>query len=374
MGSNVFTKLLIFINLLINRYQTYAHERNYNCRIREFIYREHRCVSLENEILRIVVAADKGSDIIEFLHKPTDTELMWQSANGLRAPAHFRPSAPLATGHFREYFAGGWYEMLPNGPAPCQHRGAEFGFHGEATLLPWNYRVELDEPECVAIKFEVRLNRLPLRVEKTLKLESQSATLRISERIVNETGQEVEFLWGHHPTFGYPFITEDCRIYVPPCRVEIAENVPVNNRLAPSQNAVWPTVLGANGETIDLSQMPAPEARSHDFARLEDFKDGWFAIVNEQQSLGFALRWDEKVFPIMGLWQIARGATDYPWYAMNYLLAIEPACDLPSLAEAARRGTALKLAAGEKLETALEATVFRQPQAIKKVEWNGVIK
>ena len=34
-------------------YQTYSHERNYGCRIREFVYRGHRCVSMENELLRI---------------------------------------------------------------------------------------------------------------------------------------------------------------------------------------------------------------------------------------------------------------------------------------------------------------------------------
>jgi hypothetical protein len=91
--------------------------RNWGCRLRDFAWRGHRCIALENESLRILVAADKGADILEFLHKPTDTECLWQSPSGLQSP-YFRPSSPLETGHFREYFAGGWYEMLPNGPAP----------------------------------------------------------------------------------------------------------------------------------------------------------------------------------------------------------------------------------------------------------------
>lgn len=55
-------------SLLKMRYQTHTHERNYGCRLRESTYREHRCVTLENESLRVMVAADKGADILEFLH------------------------------------------------------------------------------------------------------------------------------------------------------------------------------------------------------------------------------------------------------------------------------------------------------------------
>ena len=46
---------------------------------------------------------------------------------------------------------------------------------------------------------------------------------------------------------------------------------------------------------------------------------------------------------------------------MNYLAALEPACDLPSLSEAVSKGTALRLEPGVPLETDLTATVFRGP-------------
>ena len=144
------------------QYQAYCHERNFGCRIRELLYRDHRCLYLENELLRILVVADKGADILEFLYKPIDMEFLWQSYNGLRRFNHYRPSNPLLDGHFREYYAGGWHEMLPNGAGPCNHRGAFFGQHGEATLLPWDYRIEVDEPGRVQVTFRVRTVRLPL--------------------------------------------------------------------------------------------------------------------------------------------------------------------------------------------------------------------
>jgi hypothetical protein len=354
--------------------QTYHHERNYGCRLREYVYRDHRCVALENEELRVVVVADKGTDLIEFLYKPLDLECLWQAPGGLRSPLHYRPSSPLAAGHFREHFAGGWYEMLPNGPAPCSHRGAEFGYHGEATLLPWGYQILMDEPEKIEVKFRVRLLRLPLLVEKTLSLTSQRATLHIHERITNEAGQEVEFLWGHHPTFGWPLVEEGARIYLPSCRAITGEVLPQNHRLAPMQQAVWPHIGGVDGATIDLSFIPGPAARAHDFVRLEEFSSGWFAIVNPHRQAGFGLRWDARVFPLLGYWQVFRGAMDYPWYGMNYLIALEPACELPSLSEAVRRGTAHRLAAGAQIETELEATIFRAPLTVTEIQRGGQVR
>jgi hypothetical protein len=53
------------------RYVPYIRERNYACRITESAFRELRCVTLENQLIRVSVVADKGADIYEFLHKPT---------------------------------------------------------------------------------------------------------------------------------------------------------------------------------------------------------------------------------------------------------------------------------------------------------------
>ena len=345
-------------------YQTYSHERNYGSRIREFVYRGHRCLSIENELLRVVVSADKGADILEFLYKPIDLEFLWRSYGGLRQVEHFRPSSPLTAGHFREHYAGGWHEMLPNGAGPCEHRGAEFGFHGEATNLAWDYTIEIDEVECVEVKFRVRLVRLPLLVEKTLRLESGQSSLRIRERIVNEAGHAVEMLWGHHPTFGWPFLEAGCKVNLPPCRIVVGDQPLRGSRLAPSQSSNWPIAISSGGDPLDLSLIPGPEARSQDFVRLEGLEEGWFSIVNPHRQVGFKLTWDKKIFPMLGFWQVFRGAEDYPWYGMTYLAALEPACDLPSLTDAAERGTALKLESGVALETELVATAFTSPHVV----------
>lgn len=352
----------------------FAHERNFGCRIREFVYRGHRCVSLENARLRLVVAADKGADILECLYKPLDVECLWRARHGLRPDEHLRFSSPLAAGHFREYFPGGWYEMLPNGPEPCTHRGAEYGHHGEATLLPWSYRIECDEPEAIRVVFQTRLMRLPLLIERAMSLQGDGGTVTIQERVTNEAGHEVEFLWGHHPTFGWPLVDEGTRIYLPKCTAVVSDRPPSGTRVAPGQRAAWPLLKDAAGGSVDFSVIPDAKAASHDFIRLEGFADGWFAIVNPERRVGFALRWDRAVFPMLGLWQVWGGAPDYPWYGTPHLLALEPACDLPSLAAAAAKGTALKLDRGQSLETTLEATVFEGASAVTHVGVGGVVR
>jgi hypothetical protein len=345
----------------MNPYLAFTHERNFGCRVREIIYRGHRCVTLENERLRLLVVADKGADLLELLYKPLDLELLWRSYHGLRRAVPERASSPLAEGPFRDQFAGGWYEMLPNGPEPATHRGAAFGFHGEATFLPWDYRLVIDDPERIAVTFSVRLVRVPIHVEKTLTLERGSSTLVIDERLFCEAAHPVEVLWGHHPTFGWPFLEAGCRVFVPSCVARVPAALPPSHRLKPDQEAPWPHVAGVDGSIIDLSEIPGPEARSHDFVRLDDLAEGWFAIANPHKNIGFMLRWDRELFPALGFWQMFRGGPDYPWYGQPYLVALEPACDLPSLARAAARGTAIRLEPGSPLTTRLEATVFTGP-------------
>jgi hypothetical protein len=352
----------------------FTHDRNFGCRIRELVYRGHRCVSLENARVRLLVAADKGADILEFLYKPLDVECLWRSRLGLRPDEHLHFSSPLATGHFRDYFPGGWYEMLPNGPEPCVHRGAEFGFHGEATLLPWTYRIERDDPEEIRVSFQARLARIPLRVERTMTLRDNSGTVTITGRVTNEAAQTVDFLWGHHPTFGWPLVDEGTRIYLPACDAVVSMKTPAGTRLAPGQRHAWPMLQACDGSHIDLSVIPGPDAASHDFVRLEGLADGWFAIVNPSRRVGFALRWDRAVFPLLGLWQIWGGAADYPWYGLPHLLALEPVCELPSLAAAHAKGTALVLNGGQTLETTLEATVFEGAPAVTHVGPGGEVR
>ena len=72
----------------------YQHERTYGARVSDdWAFRGLKTAVIENEVLRVVVLIDKGADIYQLVHKPTDTDFMWRSPMG--SPR----SAPLHSDH-----------------------------------------------------------------------------------------------------------------------------------------------------------------------------------------------------------------------------------------------------------------------------------
>ena len=354
--------------------QTYNHNRNYGCRVTEFILQGHRSVALENEKLRVTIIADKGADIYEFLYKPLDVDFLWRTWTGLRERSHFEPTSPRASGAHMDYYEGGWQELFPNCGNLSFHQNAEIGQHGEVLLLPWRYAITKDEPDEIEVRFDVRTVRTPFHLVKTVSLRRNEAVLRIHERVTNESGQEVDFTWGHHPAFGWPFVDESCRVDVPRCHIRtFAEYNPATSRLKAGQTSAWPMAEGIDGGEVDLSRIPAPDVATHDMVFLEGITDGWYAITNTSRRVGFALRYPADVFKQLWYWQVNRGGEDYPWWSATYNLALEPCATLPVLAAAVERGEALKLGAGESREVELMAIAFEGLDRVEKISAEGKV-
>src|SRR5437762_13491838 len=136
--------------------------------------------TLENQLIRISVVADKGADIYEFLHKPTDTEFLLRTPLGLRRQPRTLPTINLREGSFSDFYEGGWQELLPvAGDFPSESKGAQFGQHGEVALLPWSYRINEDNPERISVTFSVNTTRTPLHLNRTMIVEDGEPALRI---------------------------------------------------------------------------------------------------------------------------------------------------------------------------------------------------
>jgi len=355
------------------RYQSYVHERNWGARITEFIYHGYAMVALDNRFLRIVVAAGKGTDIVEFLYKPLDVDFMWRSYAGLRTACNFNPTIANPNGSFIDFYTGGWQEMLPNAGMDCTYKGAALGVHGEVCLLPWSYHIVRNSPDDVAITFCVRTARTPFYVEKTLSINDQDPVLHIDEFVRNEADEPMDLMWGYHPAFGWPFIDESCRIFLPPCRVRTPEEYTApSSRLERGQDTEWPLVQGRNGESVDLSRIPPPEVHSHDMAYMYDFQDGWYALVNGSRRVGFGLRWEKNTFPFLWFWQVYRGGMGYPWFGTNYTAALEPVSSYPqTLTQAIKANTQLVLPAGGERRTRLAAVAFSDRGEVRGIAPDG---
>jgi galactose mutarotase-like enzyme len=353
-------------------YQTYQHTRNYGCRITEFILAGHRAVALENEKLRVTFIADKGTDVYEFLYKPRDVDFMWRTSVGLRDRSFYWQSSPRGSGPHNDFYEGGWQELFPNCGALSEHQGAEIGQHGEVLLLPWRYSITKDDVEEIEVRFDVRTVRTPFHLVKTVSLRRNEAVLRIHERVTNEGGQEVDFTWGHHPAFGWPFIDESCRIDLPACRIRTIEDyTPTSSRLKSKQLRDWPMAEAAAGGLIDLSRIPGPDVAASDMVFLEGITDGWYAVTNATKRVGFALRYPADVFKVLWYWQVYRGGRDYPWWSATYNIALEPCASYPMLMYAAARGEALSLKPGASREIELLAIAYEGLEQVGYVSADG---
>jgi galactose mutarotase-like enzyme len=190
------------------------------CKFSESNLNGWKTLTLENDLLRVTILPEKGSDIIEFLYKPAGLDYLWKSPIGLiENPG---PS-PLPCHDFMDYYEGGWQEILPSGGPPNTYAGVDYGLHGELWSLPWSVRYDECQPTTeVSVVLNCKLTMLPLSVEKRFTLKLGEPILHIEETLTNDSDKTIDFMWGHHPTLGAPFLNGDCVLDVPATDCEAA--------------------------------------------------------------------------------------------------------------------------------------------------------
>ncbi|GAA3118325.1 DUF4432 family protein [Nonomuraea salmonea] len=224
--------------------------RNWAARLRQGTIEGLAAVTLENERLRVTVLPGKGGDVVEFLHKPTDTDLVWLTPRGLRDPREHLQGAPDDVAPFIDHYEGGWQDVFPNGGAPSEYRGARLAQHGEVAGLPWECAVVADSPEEVAVRLSVRTRRLPYRMEKVVRLRSGTAALEIEARATNESGLPLHAMWGQHIVYGLPFLRPGGRIRLPDGVTVIPHETPIapgGRRVKAGGPWRWPVVPADGG-------------------------------------------------------------------------------------------------------------------------------
>ena len=355
----------------------YQIERNYGCRVSDaWTYRGLKTVVLENELLRVVVLVDKGADIYQLVHKPTDVGFLWRSPWGVRDPRRFMPTSGSPGSLWLDVYEGGWQTVLPAGGWASHYGDAEMGLHAEVNTMPWDCVITEDTPERASIRCSVRTYRTPFFFEKTLTLSSNSAVLEINEGLVNEGEEPAHCVWGQHVALGAPFLSEDCVIDLPGGTVT---NHPVehhpNNRLKPGAQGAWPLTEGRNGETVDLSKVPPKSVRAYDLSYVTDMPEGWYAVTNRRSGVGFGLVYPTEVFPCLWYWQSFGGGFGYPWYGRTYNVGLEPFTSSTGagIADAIEKGAALILAPGQRVETRLKAVAYDGASGVERIKVDGSV-
>jgi galactose mutarotase-like enzyme len=341
----------------------YRSQRNWGARILEYEYAGMRAVFLENEKLRVGVLADKGSDVIEFNYKPRDMDFVWLTAGGVRNPTSYLSTSPDDLATFLDYYPGGWQEIFPNGGTPSSYLGARFGQHGEVSNLPWDYEIVEDDERAVAVRFSVRTQKMPFRLEKTLRLRSGESDLCVEETLDNESEVPLHIMWGHHIALGRPFLEEGCKIRLPEGAIVVPHAEPIHpkgRRVKGDRSYAWPMAEGESGDAADLSVLPKRGTMS-EMLYLKDLSEGWYEVENPKKRLTLRVEWDVGQMPYLWFWQEYGASGFYPWYGRHYNVGLEPFSSYPTngIEEAVNNGTAMLVGAREKRQFSLQVRVLQ---------------
>jgi hypothetical protein len=333
-----------------------------------------KTVVLENEIVRITVLADKGSDIYSFVHKPTDTDFMWKTPWGVRDPSKSIPPTGDPSSIWLDFYEGGWQTVVPHGGYSDQVYGADFGIHGDVNLIPWDTVIVEDTPESVSVRFSAKSVRMPIKVTKTLTLVSGSPTLKLEESVMNEGEEDLDIVWLEHIAIGPPVLSDKSRLFVPKSKLlSHPESIDPNSKLEPDFIGEWPKINTKDGSVVDLSRVPPKEDRSLDMAYMTDMSEGWYALLNEETNIGWAVSYPIETFKYLWYWRNFGGGYGYPWYGRCYNAGLEPCTSFGNggIKQAQENGSALNIRAGATVSVTITAGPFTGSGKVNRVDPYG---
>ena len=244
-------------------------DRKTGCRFYEFIFYGFRCLLIENNCIRAILLLDKGTDLISFVDKKTDTEFVWTNPMGLSCLEKIR-KGNMDSDCLSDNYVGGWFEILPNLGASCEFLDKHFTGHGEVSNLPWDYVVQKDSEEEIELLFLTRLSKYPFELRKYLTLQADRPALCFREEVTNLGEVPMEYTWAYHPNIGKPFLNSDCVIELP-----------------------------FAGKTI-----PVPEEGSgiNHILDFDNISEGTAEIRDRKTGIGLAFDWDVSVYRHCKVW------------------------------------------------------------------------
>lgn len=338
--------------------------RNYGCRIRRYEMNGIEMLSMENDLIKTVISVGKGADIVELVDKQSDTDLLWHSFTEQKNAFRLQ-SVNQSAGNFFDAYAGGWQELFPTYGDNTVYEGAEIGIHGEACIYPWTAEVLEDIPERIRVRFSLKTARTPFALEKELSLTLGSRALSMKQKVTNLSPVERDFMWGHHPAFGYPFLDENVKIRfhgTPKVTVPAATALP-QSPFDQAAEGTWPVLMDRDGKPFDLSRAHAPEEKLYTEAYVSELEDGWYELFNTRKKIGIRMSWNKEVFPYVWIWGMYCGFDDYPWYGRAYTLGVEPWSTVPADYQvASARGLTMKLGPGASLASELCAEIVTEEE------------
>jgi len=290
---------------------------------------------LENDLVRVVCLPDKGADIVSFFNKSAGCQCL--SAPFVMLPAGTSGTPVTGDDFDRSIFV--WPEMFPVASDYGEYFGQVQPVHGEARYQSWRYDIIAAGPDQVAVKLRAEMQMTPFVLTRTMRLARDSATLVLDEEVENRGTEPLPIIWGHHPTFGQPFLEEHCRIYLPEGRL-------------------------IDGDRSMLEIDP-PNSGGGNMFYCVDLAGGYYGLFNHRLNFGVGMRWDHDLFRVIWLWQGYNRKSGSPWFDRVYACAIEPVTSLPKQHKHFGDLKPIIVAPKQRITTGLEVFIFNDPSDLE---------
>ncbi len=284
-------------------------------RVSEGRWARTRAITLENDLLRVVVLPEQGARIASIVFLPGGREVLW-------SPPDLRALPPPTYGMtYADHPAVGIDECLPN-IWPDTFEGRALPDHGEAWTLPWDATMRHG-----VIETAVTLRCSPFHFVRRLSLARESA-MRLEYSLTNTSNAPAPCLWALHPLMNWQ---PGMRIILPPSvtagEIGSVSGMSPLNEYAPT---TWPLAGDLDLSAAQLNTDGAPAATK---VYIGPMAERWAALHDTLAGFAVGVAFD---VPMLGLW-LNRGA----WGGYTHV-AIEPATGISEhLSTAVERGNVL---------------------------------
>ncbi|MFV0428917.1 MAG: DUF4432 family protein [Arachnia sp.] len=299
---------------------------------------------LSSADLEVIVAPERGADILQVTDRRTGTGVLAQSPTGLSRPS--LGTSDSMTAWLRGY-PGGWQFLVPNAGPERVHDGVSQGYHGEAALTQWSVLTQ----SPAACTLQTYLASAPLRLHRHISVVGPH--LVVTDTLENTSPDPVSTRMVQHPAFGEQFLNEDSYVIVGAKTLITDAQAP--GTMARAGRVGTPAEILGTGPVPGSIAVPGPGSGSSLFAAFADLESAPSAILASPRH-GFAMKleWTATSFPYAWFWIEANATSGWPWFRRLYAVAVEPANILPGEGPAGgyqRGGDGISIAAEAKFTT-----------------------
>lgn len=265
-----------------------------------------KLIDVTNGCLHFSVLEDRGLDIYNLEYKGTN--LAYLTKNGLFASSR----CGTAESDFSRQFAGGALMtggLTNTGPGCTDEKGVWHPLHGRLNITPavetYTRVIEKDVPEIeVGGKVvDSRTSGQNLELIRRIKTSYRMPAIHILDEVRNLSPREAPFMLLYHMNFGFPFLDEGVRIFLPPHdtkpRTEAAKE-----RMSESNSITVPE------DTVEEN------VYFHTAKSSAEDSVGRVLVWNGNLKLAVVVEYSIETLPILVQWKLMRSG--------EYALGIEP--------------------------------------------------